>query len=114
MSRYIDGDGVKLHERELIKDGVLLRYHGDSRHSQYLGVNPTGVIGNVSVAGGSQVFAQFKEDPYLEIRYFSDFQMDEWTGDFGGEVRLAIYHDGEKKIPVTGGSIVGNIQAWGS
>jgi predicted Zn-dependent protease len=110
MSRYIDGDGVKLHERELIKDSVLLRYHGDSRHSQYLGVNPTGVIGNVSVAGGSQIFAQFKEDPYLEIRYFSDFQMDVWTGDFGGEIRLAIYHDGENKIPVTGGSIVGNIK----
>ncbi len=110
MSRYIDEDGVKLHESELIKNGVLLRYHGDNRHSQYLHVNPTGVIGNVSAKGGSQVFAQLKEDPYLEIRYFSDFQMDEWTGDFGGEIRLAIYHDGESKIPVTGGSIVGNIK----
>lgn len=110
MSRYIDEDGMKLYERELIKNGVLLRYHGDNRHSQYLNVDPTGVIGNVSVKGGSQMFAQLKEDPYLEIRYFSDFQMDEWTGDFGGEIRLAIYHDGESKTPVTGGSIVGNIK----
>ena len=36
--------------------------------------------------------------------------MDEITGDFGGEVRLGIYFDGEKEIPVSGGSVNGNIK----
>jgi len=53
---------------------------------------------------------EMKKQPFLELRYFSDFQMDEWTGDFGGEIRLGIYFDGEKQVPVTGGSISGNIK----
>ncbi|MCM1065926.1 MAG: TldD/PmbA family protein, partial [Eubacterium sp.] len=30
-------------------------------------------------------------------------------GHFGGEIRLAFLYDGEKVIPVTGGSVNGNI-----
>ncbi|HPO26262.1 MAG TPA: hypothetical protein PK315_02200, partial [Petrotogaceae bacterium] len=45
----------------------------------------------------------------LEIHAFSDFQLDEVTGDFGGEIRLAYLHeDGGMKV-LTGGSISGNI-----
>ena len=50
-----------------------------------------------------------KAAPYLEIVNFSDFQMDSFTGHVGGEIRLAFWYDGERKIPVTGGSINGNI-----
>ena len=35
--------------------------------------------------------------------------MDTITGDFAGEIRLGWYKDGDKLIPVTGGSISGNI-----
>lgn len=107
---YIDFSGIKLKPTKLYTNGVLDCYHGDNRHCQYLGVDPTGIIGNVKVDGGKKSYDELKEGPYLELRYFSDFQMDAWTGDFGGEIRLAIYHDGEKSIPVTGGSIVGNIK----
>jgi len=107
---YIDGDGVKLKPLELYTDGVLRSYHGDNRHCRYLGIEPTGTIGNVEVGGGKKTLGELKTGPYLELRVFSDFQMDEWTGDFGGEIRLAVYHDGTKEIPVTGGSIVGNIK----
>ncbi len=110
MNRYIDHDGVKLKSTELYKDGKLLKIHGDNRHSQYLGIEPTGVIGNAKFEGGSKTLDELRQGEYLELRYFSDFQMDEWTGDFGGEIRLAIYHDGDKQTPVTGGSIVGNIK----
>ena len=48
-------------------------------------------------------------EPYLECLYFSSFQMDSFTGYYGGEVRLGIYFDGNKKIPVSGFSISGNI-----
>ena len=40
---------------------------------------------------------------------FSDFQMDTFDGHFGGEIRLGFLYDGEKRIPVTGGSINGSI-----
>ncbi|MCL2193310.1 MAG: modulator protein, partial [Treponema sp.] len=33
------------------------------------------------------------------------------TGDFGSEIRLGFYYDGEKTVPVTGGSISGNMPA---
>ena len=38
------------------------------------------------------------------------FQMDPLTGDFGGEIRLGWYFDGEVTKPITGGSISGNIK----
>jgi len=36
--------------------------------------------------------------------------MDGLTGNFGGEIRLGWYFDGSNTIPVTGGSISGNIK----
>ena len=47
----------------------------------------------------------------IDVFGFSDFQMDAVTGDFGGEIRLAVHHmaDGSEK-PVTGGSVTGNIE----
>ena len=50
-----------------------------------------------------------RQGTYLEVVNFSDFQMDSFSGHFGGEIRLAYLCDGEKRIPVTGGSINGNI-----
>ncbi len=35
--------------------------------------------------------------------------MDSFSGHFGGEIRLAYLIDGEKAIPVTGGSVNGSI-----
>ena len=52
---------------------------------------------------------QMKQGAYLHIVSFSDFQMDDFTGHFGGEIRLAFLSDGEKVIPVTGGSVNGSI-----
>jgi predicted Zn-dependent protease len=54
-------------------------------------------------------FDEMKVDKYLHIVNFSDFQVDSFTGYFGGEIRLGFYHDGSTVIPVTGGSISGNI-----
>ena len=68
------------------------------------------MLGNVKVEGGKNTFKELKKGPHLELRVFSDFQMDEWTGDFGGEIRLAVYSDGTKEIPVTGGAVAGNIK----
>ena len=40
---------------------------------------------------------------------FSDFRLDPVTGDFGAEMRLAYWFDGERRRPVTGGSISGSV-----
>ena len=108
-SRYVDDDGVRLKELPLYKDGRLLSYHGSNRYSQYCNVKVTGVIPNILVHGGSTDYTDMIKNECLEVIGFSDFQMDTVTGDFGGEIRLAIYHKDGEAIPVTGGSITGNI-----
>lgn len=105
-----DEDGYPLKTVDIYKDGVLLKYWGDIRHSYYINSEPTGNIKNISVGGGSKSADQLRENPYLELVAFSDFQMNPITGDFGGEIRLGWYFDGEKRTAVTGGSISGNMK----
>lgn len=104
-----DGDGYPLEPVKVIENGELKRYIADNKHAYYLGVEPTGAIRNITVCGGSQSFDELKKEPHIETGAFSDFTVDDLTGDFCGEIRLAWYFDGEKTIPVTGGSISGNI-----
>ena len=40
---------------------------------------------------------------------FSDFQVDDVTGDIAGEIRLAYLHRDGKTVPVSGGSVSGNM-----
>ena len=109
-SRPYDGDGFPLKPVELIKDGVLSRYWGDVRFSGYMGITPTGNIGGYVVTGGTKHIADMKAEPYLELVSFSGFQMEAVTGDFASEIRLGFYFDGTKTVPVTGGSVSGNIR----
>lgn len=104
-----DEDGLILSKVTLYEDGILKRYWGNLRYSHYLDIEPTGIIRNIVVEGGSKSLEEMKEGAYLELISFSDFQVDTITGDFAGEIRLGWYKDGDKLIPVTGGSISGNI-----
>lgn len=108
-SAAFDEDGFALAPVKVIEQGVLKQFSADRRYSYYLGVETTGTIGNMVVDGGSRTVKELQAEPYLMAAAFSDFSMDVVTGDFGGEIRLAWYYDGEKIIPVTGGSITGNI-----
>lgn len=109
-SAPFDEDGFPLKPVVLYENGILKKYWGDVRHCHYLNVEPTGNIHNVVVQGGKKSITAMKQEPYLELVAFSDFQMDTLTGDFAGEIRLGWYFDGTKTIPVTGGSISGNIK----
>ncbi|MDR3596738.1 metallopeptidase TldD-related protein [Clostridium sp.] len=108
-SASFDGDGFPLELVTIVENGVLKRYIADNRYAHYLNVEPTGSINNIVVSSGSKTIEELKAEPYIEAAAFSDFTMDELTGDFCGEIRLAWYFDGKDTIPVTGGSISGNI-----
>ena len=110
FSRYVDPDGLVMKDVELIKEGKLLTFIADKRYADYLEITPTGNMNTAVVELGSTEFSSMLQGPYLELLNFSDFQMDDITGDFGGEIRLGIYFDGEKQIPVTLGSISANIK----
>lgn len=102
-------EGIPMKDRVLLENGVLQTIHGGSRFAYYLGLEPTGIYDAISVPTGEMPLAQMKREPYLHIVSFSDFQMDELSGHFGGEIRLAFWYDGECVKPVTGGSVNGNI-----
>ncbi len=102
-------EGIPMTDRPLLKNGILQTIHGSSQFSHYLGTEPTGIYNSFSVPSGSKTFAEMKSGKYLHVINFSDFQMDTFSGHFAGEIRLAFLSDGNTVIPVTGGSINGNL-----
>ncbi|MBD5502040.1 MAG: hypothetical protein HDR10_12740 [Lachnospiraceae bacterium] len=102
-------EGIPMKDRELIQDGNLLMIHGNNRFAYYLNLEPTGNYESYKVPAGNVTLDEIRQGTYLEVVNFSDFQMDSFSGHFGGEIRLAYLCNGEKRIPVTGGSINGNI-----
>lgn len=108
-SSSFDGDGFSLKPVTILENGILKRYIASTRYAHYLNVEPTGSIDNMVISPGNKTIDELKKEPHLETVAFSDFTVDELTGDFCGEIRLAWYFDGQTTIPVTGGSISGNI-----
>ncbi len=102
-------EGTKMSDLKLVENGTLKAIHGGNRFSQYLGIKPTGFYDKIKLEAGTQTLEEMKKKPYLQAVKFSDFQMDDFTGHFGGEIRLAYLFDGEKITKVTGGSINGII-----
>ncbi len=110
----VDDDGFLIKSESIVENGLLKKYWGDLRYSHYLGVEPTGTADNFKIYPGEQTTEQLRETPHLEVTHFSAIDADMTTGDFGGEIRLGWYHDGSKKVPVSGGSVTGNIRELSS
>lgn len=102
-------EGIKMSDLKLAENGVLKAIQGGSRFAQYLGIEPTGTYKKIKLDAGTESLEEMKKKPYLRVEKFSDFQMDVFTGHFGGEIRLAYLFDGEKITKVTGGSVNGII-----
>jgi len=109
-SSPVDNEGFRIRSVRIIDNGRLNHYWGDLRYSHYLGVDPTGSAKNFKVTGGVLTLKELRETPHLEVSHFSAIDADMATGDFGGEIRLGWYDDGSKRIPVSGGSVTGNIR----
>lgn len=105
-----DDDGNPLIDRVLIKDNICVDFWGNQQFSYYLNKSKPAIFRNFAFSAGSHSYTEFMKEPYLHAVEFSDFQCNTATGDFAGELRLAYYYDGEKVIPVSGGSIAGNIK----
>ena len=110
QNRVCDDEGSPVHDVELIKDGIPAHYWGGRMYAEWLGLSDAFRVTNWEVEGGAQSAAELWQGPYLEPVEFSDFQVDAMTGDIFGEIRLAWYHDGTRMIPVTGGSLSGNMR----
>ncbi|MGL5676225.1 MAG: metallopeptidase TldD-related protein [Cellulosilyticaceae bacterium] len=104
-------EGIPMMDRAFVDKGQLQVVHGPSRFAHYLEVEPTGYYSSIVVPEGEVALEDLKQGECLYIVNFSDFQMDAFTGNFGGEIRLAFYSDGETVVPVTGGSLSGSIQS---
>jgi PmbA protein len=109
-----DGSGVPAQAVTLVEDGVFKRPWADTKYAQYLGVEATGDIGNLTVSRGSTPLERMRsadQGPVYEIVSFSLFNPDPLTGDFSTEIRLGYRHDGSRVTPIKGGALVGNIFA---
>lgn len=103
------GDGVEMKDMTFIENGTLENIYGGTRFMRYLGEKPTGNYGKMRVRNGTAKFEDMKKEGTLETVSFSDFQMDFFTGNFGGEIRLALLRENGSDIPLSGGSINGKL-----
>ena len=105
-----DAEGATIRETLMIENGVPRHFLGSRQYSQYLGMENAFRPGNLVFSGGTRTEEELRTGAYLECVEFSDFQVNSVTGDIAGEIRLAYWHDGEKTVPVTGGSVSGNMK----
>ena len=103
-------EGVPMRDRKLLENGVLQSVHGPNRFCRYLGAEPTGDYRKFSCDNpGTMSFQEMQKRPCLWAVTFSGFDMDAFSGHFGGEIRLAYLIEDGKLTPVTGGSVNGSI-----
>lgn len=103
-------EGLPMCPIRLLENGKLNGYYGSTRFCRYLGIEPTGNFRRFACENaGTESFGDMKKKPCLWAVSFSDFQMDSFSGHFGGEIRLAYLLEDGKAIPVTGGSVNGNL-----
>ena len=104
-SADFDEDGSAFIDRDVIVGGKAVNCFGGNRYAQYLGEENVGNLRIVKLGCGGLEKSALKGKTYLECLQFSGLQVDLYTDYIGGEVRLAVFHDGEKEIPVSGFSI---------
>lgn len=108
-SALFDSDGTNLTDTKIIENGKACAYFGGNRFAQYLNKPATGNLECYEVEVGTLTDEALASAPYFECASMSGLQVDIFNDYIGGEVRLAYYFDGEKKVPVTGISISGKL-----
>ena len=101
-------EGIPMVPRPLMENGELKTLYGALRFCQYLGMEPTGNYERFGLDNGTVPLKDLQKGCLCPVS-FSDFQMDAFTGHFGGEIRLAYLYTDEGVKILTGGSINGNL-----
>ena len=104
-----DTEGAPIRDLTLIDNGKAAAYWGRRQFSQYMKLDSSFDVYNFAVTGGTENEVELRTGDYLEVVEFSDFQVDEITGDIAGEIRLGYLHQGGKVTPVSGGSVSGSM-----
>ena len=108
-SSPVDANGVALGQTAIIKDGKAAALWGDLRFGTYLKQeNITGSYPVMVLDGYQPISEEDFNKPHITVMSMSSPQLDSASGHFGGEVRLALYVNGDQIIPLTGFSISGN------
>ena len=102
-------EGIKLIPRQIVRDGVLASIYGPLRFCRYLGVEPTGDYEAIECGNGTVPMKELTKGKCLHVVAFSDFQTDEMSGHFGGEIRLAYLYENGTVKKITGGSVNGSL-----
>ena len=105
----VDADGAWIQDRYLIRDNIAMSTWGSKQMSDYIGSSNSSSVYNIIVSGGKVPAEGLHSDEYLELFDFLDLQIDPVGGDILGEIRLGYWHHGGRIIPVSGGSISGNM-----
>ncbi len=111
-NRSIDDEGAPTSDLVLIDKGIPVRYWGSRQFRSYLGVDDGYIAQNFEVSGGTGTDEGLREGSYMEIVEFSDFTVDDITGDIAGEIRLGYWHDKGTVTAVSGGSVSGSLREF--
>lgn len=109
-TRAFDIDGYTNEKVEIIKDGKVTALWGPNNFAQYLGYDSKVNNDNIEVKEGTLTPEELESEPYLEIVAVSGLQVDEVTGSFGSEIRLALYHENGHITPYNASAIGGFIK----
>ena len=101
-------EGIPMAARPLMENGQLKTLYGALRFCQYLGLEPTGNYERVGLENGTGPLKDLQKGCLCPVS-FSGFEMDSFTGHFGGEIRLAYLYTEEGVEILTGGSINGSL-----
>ncbi len=108
-SSPIDPSGIVLGKTTVVKGGKAAALWGDNKYGYYLkeekitGSYPVLLMENYPASD------ELLKEEHIEILNFSAPQLDEASGYFGGEVRLALYYKDGNVTPLSGFSISSNI-----
>ncbi len=97
----------------LVKDGNYEGLRGTRKYVEYLGLLDRGIGPamprcNMVVTPGKHTAEDLMDDPVVVIRAFSDWNVDDVSGEFACEIRLGELHKNGRTMPFKGGLLVGN------
>ncbi|MEW6328250.1 MAG: metallopeptidase TldD-related protein [Thermodesulfobacteriota bacterium] len=109
-SRPFDENGLAISKVTVIEQNVFRNRTANKRYADYLGIAPTGDFANVVVSPGNYLLKELMSpSPVLCLLKFSTFEPNPVTGAFSGEIRVGYLVDGDKRLPVKGGSVSGTM-----